>query len=74
MYLHLTAINSGYIFPDFKCKKDQYEYTQFNSTIKALIKDHLGKIDKISTHILRNTGYLFARFGGGVFDVIQRAA
>lgn len=74
MYLHLTAINSGYIFPDFKRKKDQYEYTQFNSTIKALIKDHLGKTDKISTHILRNTGYLFARFGGGVFDVIQRAA
>lgn len=73
-YLHVTGIKEGFIFPDLIRKKDKYDYKLFNNMMKDLIKDQLGKTERISTHFLRNTGYLFAKFGEGTFEVIQRAA
>lgn len=75
-YLHIADIkeDAKFIFPDLIRKKDKYEYKQFNDMIKDLIKHQLGKSENISTHFLRNTGYLFAKFGEGTFQLIQRAA
>lgn len=74
-YLFVCNISQGYIFPDLiRQNGKKYEYAYINSTMKTLINDHLGRSEHISTHVLRNTGYLFAKFGEGTFELIQRAA
>lgn len=73
-YVHITKLRKGYLFPDFIHNKERYEYKFFNNMVKDLIKDKLGREDNISSHILRNTGYLFAVFGKGTVELIRRAA
>lgn len=72
-YLHLRGIKNGYIFPQFGSDQ-RFPYKNFGELIAKKFPPILGDERKLTTHFYRKTGYLFAVFGGGTFDIIRVAA
>lgn len=73
-YLHIQKINGGYLFPDLIENKPKYSYRCFNDRVKHIMRKLLRRMENVSTHLFRNSGYLFAVFGRGCFDIIRKSA
>lgn len=72
-YLHLRGIKNGYIFPQFS-NDQRFPYKKFGELIARKFPPILGDKRKLTSHFYRKSGYLFAVFGGGTFDIIRVAA
>ena len=66
--------NSQFIFADYENNQSQLSYVKFLYVLKNVFLPVLGRETTLTTHVFRKTGYLFAVFGGGQFDVIRVAA
>jgi hypothetical protein len=73
LYLHVRGITNGFIFPSMNENK-KFGYHEFSRLIAKKFLPILGYKRKLTTHLFRKTGYLFAVFGGGSFDIIRVAA
>lgn len=72
-YIHLRQIKRGYLFPKFGSRK-QFGYQEYRSLLREKYNPILGYDRKLTSHLYRSSGYLFAVFGGGKFEVIKEAA
>lgn len=73
LYLYLRDINEGYVFPNFN-DSSRFDYHKFNDICKNKLTPIIGKEEKMTSHLYRTTGYLFAILGGGDLNIIRKAA
>lgn len=73
LYLYLRDIKEGYVFPNFH-DSSRFDYHKFNDICKNKLTPIIGKETKMTSHLYRTTGYLFAVLGGGDLNVIRKAA
>ncbi|CEP00124.1 hypothetical protein PBRA_007858 [Plasmodiophora brassicae] len=76
LWLSVSGITSGYLFPKKKGFSDCFDFTTFNNQLKKLLSDVVGRDDGRvwGTHTLRKTGYLLAIWGKGELGQIMLSA
>ncbi|XXQ34134.1 Tyr recombinase domain-containing protein [Plasmodiophora brassicae] len=76
LWLSVSGITSGYLFPKKKGSSDCFDFTTFNNQLKKLLSDVVGRDDGRvwGTHTLRKTGYLLAIWGKGELGQIMLSA
>jgi hypothetical protein len=73
LYLYLRDIKEGYVFPNFH-DSSPFDYHKFNDICKNKLTPVIGKEVKMTSHLYRTSGYLFAILGGGDLNIIRKAA
>jgi len=66
--------NSPFIFPDYSQGGKKFCYQKFLRIVKEKFSRLVGRNEKITSHVFRKTGYLFAVWGLGIFVLIKAAA
>ena len=74
IYIYIYNITEGFLFPDLTDRTKVRKYGNFLKTLKQKFSDILSRDAPMTTHCFRKTGYLFAVWGGGVFNVIAHSA
>jgi hypothetical protein len=74
IYIYLCNITEGYSFPDLDDRSKVRQYGTFLMRLTKKFKDILSRDAPLTTHCFRKTGYLFAVWGGGTFQVIAHSA
>ena len=66
--------DSPFMFPDYSQGGKKFCYQKFLRIVKEKFSRLVGRKEKITSHVFRKTGYLFAVWGPGEFVLIKEGA